>query len=152
MRGLKRAIAAAVMAVLSGTGAAACRDAGLLAGKVITDTCWECMLPVVVAGAEASLALPGGSRMSERPEGASRSALCFCRDRLGIAHPGILTALWQPVRWIEFQREPGCSSVLGGVRFPFSRLFQGTDQHAAGQRGEAVNTFRHYRYYAAPLL
>ncbi len=33
--------------------------------------------------------------------------------------------MWEPARLVEFQRVPGCSSVLNGVRFPFDRTNQG---------------------------
>jgi conjugal transfer pilus assembly protein TraU len=58
--------------------------------------------------------------------------------------------MWQPARLIEFQRVPGCSSVLNGTRFPFDRTNQG--YHQSGGKQGLQGTFMHYHYYAFPLL
>lgn len=122
-----------------------CHDSGLISGKLITDICWECILPIRVAG------IPIGGSASDVPDGASDKILCACEDNLGLPRPGITTSMWEPARLIEFQHIPGCSSVLGGHRmFPGDRIFLG---HQGSMKPKGDNTnFLHYHYYAFPLL
>lgn len=120
-----------------------CQDADIISGKLITDVCWDCIFPIRVAG----VPMVGGNGA---PSKAVDSPLCLCQDDLGVGHPGITTSMWQPARLVEFQRVPGCSSVLNGVRFPFDRLNQGN--HQRGGKQGAQGTFMHYHYFAFPLL
>ena len=120
-----------------------CHDAGLFQ-KMITDFCWNCVLPIRVAGVPIS----GSGRA---PEGAVNSVFCVCTDNLGVPMPGIATSMWEPSRLIEFQRVPGCSSVLGGIQLPLSRAtFLGTHGEAGGSSD--THTFTHYHYYAFPIM
>lgn len=121
-----------------------CQDAGIISGKLITDICWDCIFPIRVAGTPMNTG--GGSP----PSKAVNSPLCLCQDDLGVPRPGITTSMWEPARLVEFQRVPGCSSVLNGARFPFDRLNQG--HHQKGGKQGAQGTFMHYHYYAFPLL
>ena len=120
-----------------------CQNAEIISGKLITDICWDCVFPIRVAGKAMST---GGD---EPPSRAVDSPLCLCSDDLGVQHPGITTSMWEPARLIEFQRVPGCSSVLNGTVFPFSRLNQGS--HPKGGGGKQ-GTFMHYHFYAFPLM
>ncbi|EPG4157683.1 TraU family protein, partial [Klebsiella pneumoniae] len=96
-----------------------CQNAEVIGGKLITDICWSCIFPIKVAGVPISGG--GGSFPSE----AVSNPLCMCEDNLGVPRPGVTTSMWEPARLVEFQRVPGCSSVLNGVRFPFDRTNQG---------------------------
>lgn len=118
-----------------------CHDARLFQ-RLITDFCWSCILPIKVAG----IPMAGG----ETPDEAVNTPLCACTDNLGVHRPGIPTSMWEPARLIEFQRVAGCSSVLGGVRFPFRRSFMGT--HGDGTLDGSDSSFMHYHYYAFPVL
>lgn len=124
--------------VESGAG---CINARVLSERLITDVCWSCIFPIVVAGVDISG--QGGI-----PAGAASNPLCSCDDGLGVPHAGVLTSMWEPARLIEFQRQSGCSSVLNGLQLPFSKLGQGT--HANFETNG--KTFTHYHYYAFPLL
>lgn len=121
-----------------------CQDSGLISGKLFSDICWSCILPIRVAG------IPLGGSRKDMPSGASKKVLCACDDELGLPKPGVTTSMWEPARLVEFQRVPGCSSVLGGHRmFPGNRINQGNH----GREYEASDgTFVHYHYYAFPLL
>lgn len=121
-----------------------CSNAEVLGPKLITDICWSCLFPLKVAG----FSLSGGD--GGAPSDAANSPACACDDNLGLPRPGIPMSLWEPARLVEFQRVPGCSSVLNGVRFPFDRTFQGT--HGAGTDMKGQEQFMHYHYYAFPLL
>jgi len=121
-----------------------CQDANIISGKLITDICWDCIFPIRLAG------IPMTTGGDAPPSRAVDSPLCLCQDDLGVPRPGITTSMWEPARLVEFQRVPGCSSVLNGTRFPFDRLNQGHHQRG-GKRG-AQGTFMHYHFYAFPLL
>lgn len=123
--------------------AAGCNSADFIGPKMITDVCWNCVLPIRVAG------IPMGGD-GYYPEDAVKNPLCICKDNAGIPHPGITTSMWEPARLIEFQRVPGCSSILNGIRFPFDRTFQGS--HGSGERDGGDMTFMHYHYFAFPLF
>ena len=118
-----------------------CQDAKLFQ-RLITDFCWSCIFPIRVAG----IPLIGGNH----PDEAVSTPFCTCKDNLGVPRPGLTTSMWEPARLIEFQTTPGCSSVLGGIRFPFRRTFQGT--HGHGTMDGSDPTFMHYHYYAFPVL
>ena len=121
-----------------------CQDANVISGKLITDICWDCVFPLRIAG------VPMNTGGQTPPSGSVTTPFCFCEDDLGVPHPGVTTSMWEPAQLIEFQRVPGCSSVLNGAMFPFDRLNQGHHQRGgkAGQQG----TFMHYHYYAFPLM
>lgn len=132
------------LSALSANADPGCQDAQVISGKLITDICWDCVFPIRVAG------IPMNVGSDTPPSKAVDSPLCLCQDDLGVPHPGITTSMWQPARLVEFQRVPGCSSVLNGVRFPFDRINQGN--HQKGGKQGMQGTFMHYHYYAFPLL
>lgn len=121
-----------------------CQDANIISGKLISDVCWSCLFPIRLAG----IPISGGT--GRVPDGATMKPLCICNDNLGVPAPGFTTSMWEPARLIEFQRVPGCSSVLNGTRFPFNRTFQG--HHGEGEFDGGDGSFMHYHYYAFPLL
>lgn len=126
-----------------------CIDAKIISQKLITDVCWDCVFPIKVAGVPVS-----GSKHKDRvPDGAATQPFCMCWDNQGVPKPGVTTQFWQPNRLVEFQRVSGCSSVLNGVRFPFNRLNQGTQEKAEERPGEGeLQTYRHYHFYAFPVM
>ena len=137
----------AMSAALWGGSVAAdpgCQNADVISGKLITDVCWSCIFPIKIAGVPISG--PGGSY----PDDSAKNPLCLCNDNLGVPRPGVTTSMWEPARLIEFQRVPGCSSVLNGMRFPFDRTNQG--HHGEGDMDGGDGSFMHYHYYAFPLL
>ena len=77
---------------------AACPDAELLSGKLITDVCWSCLFPIRIAGVPI-----GGGTV---PPGASNASVCACPDSLGVPRPGFTIGLWEPARIIELVRNP----------------------------------------------
>lgn len=118
-----------------------CYSADVLSGSLVTNICWDCIFPIKVAG----VALGGG----EAPDTGITSPVCACADNAGLFMPGVTTSLWQPNRLIEFQRIPGCSSVLNGTVFPFNKLQIGT--RGNNSRGNSDRSYNHYHYYAFPL-
>lgn len=135
------------IAFLGGSKAVAdpgCQDAEVIGPKMITDICWSCIFPLRVAGVNIS---GGGGSI---PDGAVTSPLCMCDDNQGVARPGVTTSMWEPARLVEFQRVPGCSSVLNGTRFPFDRINQGHHGEAVYDGGDS--SFTHYHYYTYPIM
>ena len=120
-----------------------CKSADVLSAKLMTDFCWSCILPIKLLGVEIGSDIPA-------PEGAADNPFCFCFDDLGVPEPGVATSMWQPARMVEFQRTPGCSSVLNGTQFPADTLFRGTV--GTGDKDGSDGSFYHYNYYAFPLL
>lgn len=121
-----------------------CQNANIIGGRLITDICWDCVFPIMLAGTR----MDSGSETV--PADAVTTPLCLCQDDLGVSHPGITTSMWEPARLIEFQRLPGCSSVLNGTQFPMNQLNVG--HHARGGKEGLQESFLHYHYYSFPLL
>ncbi len=121
-----------------------CVDADVIGGKLITDICWSCLMPIMVGGVDISG--EGGSS----PSGSVDDPLCYCEDSLGVPRPGVITAMWEPARLVEFQRIPGCASVLNGTELPFDKTNVGT--HGNGEIDGGDRSYMHYHYYAFPLL
>lgn len=121
----------------------ACRDAGVLSGKLVTDICWSCIFPIRIMGVDI-----GGGRA---PGKASSKSVCLCQDDAGVYHPGWVMGLWEPARLVELVRWPGCSPALGGITLPVSdKRLLGTG--GEGEYDNADLAFYHYHYFAFPLL
>ena len=122
-----------------------CHDAQLLGPKLLTDICWDCLFPIRLG----TWPLINEGRI---PNGAYDGATPFCECVNDASLPvyGFISGMWEPSRLVEFQRVPGCASVLGGERFPFDRVFQG--HHGEGEHDGSDESFMHYHYYAFPLL
>lgn len=144
LTGVALAVGLVVTAAPVSAGELGCQNANVIGPKLFTDVCWSCIFPIRVAGVDIS------SSGNRAPDDASKKVLCACNDNLGVPRPGIAMGMWEPARLIEFQRVPGCSSVLNGIRFPFDRLMQGN--HAEGEHDGSDGIFVHYHYYAFPLL
>lgn len=126
-----------------------CEKSELLGKKLITDVCWECILPIVVSQ------VPIGGSLQGLPQNRSNKHMCVCKDSSGFNIPGIATGFWEPARLIEFQLEPGCMSAidinLGGLSSKnFNRLKNGSIGERTHKMGD--KSFLHYHYYAFPLL
>jgi len=132
-----------VMTTNEAKAEAGCVDSGVIGAKLITDICWDCLFPIVVAGVEIS---DGGVKPAE----AAAGGVCACADDLGVPRPGVTTSFWEPSRMIEFQRIPGCLSALNGAMAPVDRLMQG--KHRQDDMDGSDVFFLHYHYYAFPLL
>ena len=131
-------------------GGPGCYDAEVIGAKIISGVCWDCMLLIIIGQ------LPIAGSMDRIPPGAADNTVlgtCMCYDKLGVPKFGFRTSFWEPTRLVELVRQSGCSEVLGGIRFPFSRLTQGKQQALADQpvTGTEGETYRHYHYYTFPL-
>ena len=126
---------------------ARCEKSDLLSSSLITDICWDCVLPIVVA----QVKLGGASGGSWIPENASDRYLCSCPGAEGFSMPGIVTSFWEPARLIEFETSPGCLSVLNiSLESVSDPVFRGTHGRRDDSAGDEA--FFHYHYYAFPIL
>lgn len=130
-----------------------CNDADVISGKLITDLCWTCIFPIIVAGVNTSK-IAGETYEDRIPDNAADNYFCSCPDKDGaLPHFGFRTSFWEPFRIAEFERQSGCLSTINGVRLPFNKLFQGTQKQKGGTIKQADGkTFRHYHFYAFPVL
>lgn len=76
----------------------------------ITDTNWNDMFPVTIAGVSIS---PGGNR--NPPLMAAMPPVCVCPTVFGIPFVGVGITYWQPLYISEIEHRPGCLSSLGGI-------------------------------------
>lgn len=123
-----------------------CPSAELLSARLLTDICWECMLPIRIAGA----AIGGGA--ADYPEEAVDEAVCACRQQ-GDLLPriGYTLGFWQPIRLLELVRTRGCLLSLNGAATALGEASHlGT--RGTGEIGVDNTAFYHYHYYAFPLL
>lgn len=126
-----------------------CPDAKLLTGKMISDICWKCVMPIRVAGVSIS----GSTGKDHVPSGASKKQFCMCSDGTGLMRPGITTSFWEPSYVIEEERTPGCMSALAGLRLPFNKTNRGRTGHDNAQDHRNVDSgYRHYHFYAFPIM
>ena len=132
---------------LAARAADLCPSADVFSMKLITKICWDCMYPIRVSGVTIS----GKKNKGNVPDEAANQAFCMCNDGLGVPHPGILTQFWEPYRMVEWQRIPGCMSVLNGARFPFRSTFVGQHGQLA-EDGKEGAMFKHYHYFSFPVM
>lgn len=106
----------------------------------ITDVCWDCVLPIKIAG----IPIKGG-RPSPSGPGAP---LCLCGTP--IPRIGISVALWEPARLIDVANEAGCFVNLGfDMDFGLFGLGKTT---ATASNGVAQGNKYHVHYYISPLI
>lgn len=147
---MRALLAAAVATLLTGPAAAAspdCPDAELLGPGLITNICWDCIFPIVIASAPLAFGDEGGPPA----EAGSGQPLCVCDGPGGIPAPGITLGMWEPARLIEVVRTPGCSPLLMGTRIEsILRDLQGSRGGRDYDAGDEA--FYHYHLWAFPLI
>lgn len=124
---------------------AKCINARIIGTKMITDTCWTCMFPIIILG------VPMGADKSEAPSDRYKKVTCVCDDIMGVPQPGFTYGLWVPSKLMEYTRTPGCLMTLGGISLNFSKLGQGQwGNNAKPEYNDDPSA--HYRTYAYPLM
>ena len=132
-------------------GGPGCEDAGVLSAGMASAICWDCLFPIIVSN--GPMTADRIDRMPDRAASSTSQNYCYCSDSPGVSGAGIITSFWEPARLMEIVRKSGCSSVLGGVRFPFNRLNQGTyGRLSQDTEGTGGLSFAHYHYYSFPVL
>ena len=75
----------------------------------ITDTNWNNMFPITIAGVQANTGATDQPMHKEPP-------VCLCPGRLfGATIPGIGITYWEPVYVAEVAKDGGCLSTVGGI-------------------------------------
>lgn len=112
-----RALLLGLMMALTGHSAFAV-GAGSLAPTIctgsffnpVTDTDWNTMFPITIAGASFTT---GGNM--DPPLMKAVPPICVCPTIFGIPFVGIMVTYWQPNYVSEVENRPGCLSTLGGI-------------------------------------
>lgn len=110
--------------------------------SLITDVCWDCMLPINI----------GGVISTNRPDGASeQKGLCNCPDDLGVPEFGWPLPMWMPSRISEVVKMPWCSPALGGLKLQddLTAGLGGQSNSSAGTKTDVA--FYQYHWYASPF-
>ena len=72
-----------------------CNDADVISGKLITDLCWTCIFPIIVAGVNTSK-IAGETYEDRIPDNAADNYFCSCPDKDGaLPHFGFRTSFWE---------------------------------------------------------
>ena len=124
---------------------ARCVDTRIISGRMITDTCWSCIFPIIALG------VPFGGSKSEAPDDRVKSVLCMCKDSMGLPYPGYTYGMWLPSKLVELVRMPGCLATLG-TTISFGKVGQGGWQNHTITPEKTVATVAHYHTYAFPVL
>ncbi len=107
---------------------------------IITDTNWNNMFPITIAGVEM-LDQDGATN----PSRMSSTTPCICPGRLyGYPTPGIMVTFFQPMYIAEIAREPGCMMIMAEKSLPefsASRSGVSTDANTNGEQKRQVHWF-----------
>ena len=76
---------------------------------LITDICYDCMFPIVIAGLPIGLS----ANLDDYDTGASKSPICSCSSNFSI---GIPSSFWEPMYMVDTTNVAGCMPLLGGVQ------------------------------------
>lgn len=144
----KKVAAAALLAAATSSHAVV---GALCTGKFfnpITDTDWNNVFPITIAGAVISNGINSTS-----PLMAAMPPVCVCPTIFGIPMVGIGITYWQPLYLSEVERRPGCLSSLGGIKVlggPYEMLHSNqTQNHINGAK--AANRMQ-VHWYQYPLF
>ena len=114
-------------------------------GRLFTDICWECILPIKVAGMTVT---PGDAPPEEVTD-----AVCSCTDDLGVPLPGFMTGMWEPSRIISITKIPGCFPTMPFFNGLFSDIRQVGDGSYTTSTMDVDNVgFMHTHVVSFPLL
>lgn len=132
-------------------GGVGCYDGKVFSAKMINGICWDCIFPLVISKATMG-------QKSKMPDGAAEGNVlgtCMCSGGRGGNWYGVRTSFWEPFRMVELERVSGCASALGGIRFPFSRLHQGSQGSLTSwvqDKSGNARTYRHFHIYSYPIM
>lgn len=146
---LKSTLAAACLTL---AGAANAVTGAICTGGLfnpITDTDWNNIFPITIAGAPIT-----NSSNSISPLMAMMPPVCVCPTIFGIPMVGIGVTYWQPLYVSEVEGRPGCLSSIGGVKVlsgPFELLASNQTQTSAQNKDRVANRMQ-VHWYQYPLF
>jgi len=120
--------------------------------KLLTDVCWDCMFPVIVAGIKM------GNK--SKPPGAAKTKIsCSCPKKGSIiSSVGFPLSMWAPARLVEVVRRPYCFPLFGGSVMSGAGTKIGAKGRMMGGPGPGTtahdasdSVFYHFHYFAFPL-
>jgi conjugal transfer pilus assembly protein TraU len=118
-----------------------CNDASIFGGKLITDVCWTCVVPLRVFGA---------GHNTDDPAGANVLPGCVCTDGLGVPSFGFSLGMWVPYRLMEVVRQANCLTVFGGT-YLGAKTADGRGGNDEGPWGWYSTYDYHVHTYSFPL-
>lgn len=123
-------LAACIGSVQVAQADAVCRNSGFLAGRAITDLCWDCFFPIQIIGVPIGFPPRGPSMLPDD----TAAPVCICPGRFGLPSFGLTVGYWNPEHLIETVHTPWCSPMLGVtlIKTPSSTF---TDIMAKAQMG-----------------
>ena len=114
----------------------------------ITDTDWNNIFPITIAGAHIT-----NSGNTTSPLMEAMPAVCECPTIFGFPFVGIGITYWQPLFISEIERRPGCLSSIGGVQVLSSAYnTEASNQtHTGAGRGKGANRMQ-VHWYEYPIF
>jgi len=112
----------------------------------ITDICWQCMFPLMIAGVkliDSDLKPPLG-------EGTD-SPVCVCKDGTSVVL-GLRTAFFEPARIAETVKDPYCFTILGAELGNPDAGFGGGTTEDRGNENPNTITFAQAHWYIFPAF
>jgi len=114
--------------------------------SIISDVCWDCMFPIIIAGVK----MGGGSK----PPGAAKNkVVCTCKKKIGFGF-----SMWEPARLVEVVRRPYCFPLFGGKiidpgagKIGVDGMFMGGRSSDSNDNDSSDKVFYNYHYFAFPL-
>lgn len=114
----------------------------------ITDTDWNNIFPITVAGMVVST---GDNQVA--PLMQAMPPVCTCPTILGIPFIGIGITYWQPMYISEIERRPGCLSSMGGVNvLPGYSLLASEQGANPSADGNATTNRMQVHWYEYPVF
>ncbi|MGC0372191.1 MAG: hypothetical protein DGJ47_000898, partial [Rickettsiaceae bacterium] len=107
----------------------------------VTDICWECVMPITIAGVTWNKGKVPRKRDTNNP----RNPVCMCTKN-NILIPGITIGFWEPVRLADITRTPYCMVNLGGMQLSTDNLKIGGHSHKYDRKNNHTS-FYHLHYY-----
>ena len=125
-------------------GAPDCGTSDILGSGIISDICWDCILPIQVSGIEIF------SGTNPVPADAADDVICLC-DGPGGIRLGTTFGMWMPTHIYETTYKAGCSPTLGGVTIAIAdRRYGGSEGHI--EYDMQMESFNHVHVYSFPAL
>lgn len=116
--------------------------------NLITDLCYDCIFPVVLAGS----AINFGVAAEDYDSGVSSGPVCACANSLSV---GIPSSFWEPIYMVDVTNVPGCMPLLGGIQInvPFNAGEGGSVVTKNAQiGGTAKAAFMQVNEYVNPVM
>ena len=112
----------------------------------MSDTDWNNMFPITIAGAQITTGNTVAPLMAAMPP------VCVCPTVFGFPFVGIGITYWQPLYVVEIERRPGCMSSMGSTSILQNYSDLASEQAGtSGQRNKSTSRMQ-VHWYEYPLF